>query len=294
MLISCPKCQSIYEIPDDLIGKTGQNFRCQTCAHVWHAMREDALGYAEEDQEEPYIEAITLQADDKRNYPANKLVYTMPTSGKSGKKTRSSKDILAKEGDTSYNPVITPKKQIVLTSDNGASFTITPPPAYEKEEIQESLHLTINPEDIRIKAEDRLLPEKPFKGYRKTKMLLWFVAVFATLLLLRRDIVAFIPTTETYYNKIHLTGLNNPEYLKFGKITTAETIENGTKGLKLTAEIKNESRFTTRVPEVKIGKEKISPAHNLLKARETTRVETFIPFTAETNPLNLTLSFANP
>ena len=45
MLISCPKCHSIYEIPDDLIGKTGRNFRCQACANVWHAMRSDALGY---------------------------------------------------------------------------------------------------------------------------------------------------------------------------------------------------------------------------------------------------------
>ena len=62
MLISCPKCHSIYEIPDDLIGKTGQKFRCQACANVWHAMRSDALGYEEENEEEtPYIEELKVE-----------------------------------------------------------------------------------------------------------------------------------------------------------------------------------------------------------------------------------------
>ena len=60
MLISCPKCHSIYEIPDDLIGKTGRNFRCQACANVWHAMRSDALGYEEEKESEPFIEPIPV------------------------------------------------------------------------------------------------------------------------------------------------------------------------------------------------------------------------------------------
>ena len=70
MLISCPKCHSIYEIPDDLIGKTGRNFRCQACANVWHAMRSDALGYEEEKESEPFIEPIPV---------SDCLLYTSPS-----------------------------------------------------------------------------------------------------------------------------------------------------------------------------------------------------------------------
>ena len=72
MLISCPKCHSIYEIADDLVGKTGQNFRCHACANVWHVMREDAIDYEQKVDEKPYVEAIPVSEPPHRHYPANK------------------------------------------------------------------------------------------------------------------------------------------------------------------------------------------------------------------------------
>ena len=130
MLISCPKCHSIYEIPDDLIPRTGQNFRCQACANVWHAMRQDAIGYEESEEEELYIEPIAVSEPPHRNFPANKKEFKIPADGKSGRKTRSSKEIIAEEGDEDYTPPapkVKKKKEITLTSDIGTSFTISAP-----------------------------------------------------------------------------------------------------------------------------------------------------------------------
>ena len=133
MLISCPKCHSIYEIPDDLIGKTGKNFHCHACGNLLHAMREDALGYEEEVEEMPYLEAINVAEPPLRNYPANREFYSVPADTKAGRRTRSSKQIIEMEGDKDFVPKIKKQKEITLTSDHGTSFTIRAMPEDEGE-----------------------------------------------------------------------------------------------------------------------------------------------------------------
>lgn len=97
MLISCPKCHSIYEIPDDLIGKTGRNFRCQACANVWHAMRSDALGYEEEKESEPFIEPIPVSEPPARPWPSEKRnSLCLPTPSRGRKRPRHLKSSLRK------------------------------------------------------------------------------------------------------------------------------------------------------------------------------------------------------
>ena len=43
MLIKCPKCRSVYDLPDNLIGDEGLKMRCSECAQVWMAYPEDGL-----------------------------------------------------------------------------------------------------------------------------------------------------------------------------------------------------------------------------------------------------------
>ena len=101
MLISCPKCRSIYEIPDDLIGKTGKNLRCQACNNVWHAMVEDTLGYQKNKSEKPFIEGIEVAEPPYRNYPSNKENFSVPLDNPDSNvkpSIPSSFDIVNKEG----------------------------------------------------------------------------------------------------------------------------------------------------------------------------------------------------
>lgn len=298
MLISCPKCHSIYEIPDDLIPRTGQNFRCQACTNVWHAMRQDAIGYTEESEETPYIEAIPVTEPPARNYPANKKTFTIPADNKFGRKTRSSAEIIKTEGnpESVVVPKVKKKKEITLTSDMGTSFTISTDPVDESEELA-SPRFT-NPEENTLSANknDRLLPPKPFKGYKKTYALLAVLALTALLCFFRREIVVFYPAAETYYNKIALSGLNNAAHLQFKNINVSETKVEERPMLKITTDIYNDSFYTTYVPNITVNtiKETFSPARRLLKGNEYTEVEILLPLHENNQQTGLTLGFAKP
>lgn len=43
MLIKCPKCHSVYDVPDTLIPEEGRSLRCAECGEIWSAHKKDAL-----------------------------------------------------------------------------------------------------------------------------------------------------------------------------------------------------------------------------------------------------------
>lgn len=291
MLISCPKCHSIYEIPDDLIGRTGKNFRCQACSNIWHALPEDAIGYiAQTEDNTPYIEAITVNEPPYCHFPANQENYQIPLDTKSGSRTRSSKELLKDEGsDIPYKPK--PKqKEITLTSEQGTSFTISTIPEAE-DDIIKTPHLYDKNEGIYATKEDMLRPEKSFRGYKKTSLFLIFCMFVILSVLLRRDIVTFYPKAETWYNKIFLSGLNNPEYLKFKNIQAIRQVENGQNVLKIKAFVHNPSRYGTFVPGIIISSDKTvyKTKKDFLKANETTELELTLPIKEENSSVNFVL-----
>lgn len=292
MLISCPKCHSIYDIPDDLIGRTGKNFRCQACSNVWHALPEDAIGYIKETEDNtPYIEAIPVTEPPHRHFPANQKNYQVPLDTKSGVRTRSSKEVIEQEADKSSKKSKKKQKEITLTSDEGTSFTINA--LSEADEIELKTPRLYDDTGFHATKEDMLRPEKSFRGYKKTAafLILLFLVVFA--LLLRRDIVAFYPKAEPWYNKILLSGLNNPEYLKFTQIETLKQIEDNKPVVKLKAVIANPSGYGTYVPEVIISSEKgtYKAKKDFLKPKETTELEITLPLKEENTSVNFTLGF---
>ena len=297
MLISCPKCHSIYEIPDNLIGKTGKRFRCHTCETIWHAMPEDALDFNDE-EEEPYIEAISVAVPPYRHYPADKEKYTIPSDTKSGRRTRSSKEIIEDETDLEDLPPLPSrhkKKEITLTSDQGTSFTISAIPEYEEYNADKKAPHFFDQTETGIHAnkDERLLPEAPFKGYKKCTLLILLLLILSACLFLRREFVAFYPQTETWYNKIHLTGLYNPQYLKFENISMVKENNNT---LKISGEIINNARYGTYIPEITLGnrKETFLADRKFVKAGEKAFFEIGIPFPETTDSMNITLGFKQP
>lgn len=35
MIVICPECKSIYDVPGQTLGKTGRRVRCTSCGHIW-------------------------------------------------------------------------------------------------------------------------------------------------------------------------------------------------------------------------------------------------------------------
>ena len=287
MLISCPKCHSLYEIPDDLIPKTGQNFRCQACHNIWHALPQDALGYEEEENTKPIIDEIITPEPPYRNYPANKEHFEVPLDSKSGKRTISSKDLVKNEGDNTYvPPAPKKKKELTLRSESGAFFTIS----LDKDLNEENTPYFNSYEEENFSThtiKSSTKPQTKKKRYILAKLSLLILFILTISILLRRDIVTLFPQTETYYNKIFLSGLNNPEYLVFEKINIEEL---NSKEAKLDLTIKNNSRYNTNLPDITINnKDVISLNNKLLKANETTQIT--LPLELKDNKTNYILNF---
>jgi predicted Zn finger-like uncharacterized protein len=290
MLISCPKCHCIYEIPDEIIKKTGTNLRCHACHNVWHAMREDALDYHAEDEDEPYVEPIEVSEPPYRHFPANKENYTIPADSKSGVKTRSSAEVKKQESRE--------KEEITLTSDFGTSFTISAAPELKADdESKKTPWLEANEaKDVRAQKEDMIRPQKSCRGYRKTCVMLWLLLIVLLAVFLRRDIVTMYPDAETWYNKIYLSGLNNAQYLRFENVSLTSEIMDGEEKLHLKAEIVNTSRYNSFVPEIALnGVEGTFKAdRDFIKAKEKAIVDIALPKFDDNTNQGLTLEFVHP
>ncbi|MBQ8750184.1 MAG: zinc-ribbon domain-containing protein [Alphaproteobacteria bacterium] len=274
MLISCPKCHSIYEVPDNLIPPSGQKFRCQACANVWHALKSDALGYEEENSgdDKPYVEAIEVSEPPYRNYPSDKNPYTVVQENKSGKKTISSKELVKEEGDPDFvAPKPKKKKELTLTSDFGTSFTISMDEKDNKEDDRKAPRLFLDDnEGIKADTTDRLVVEKKKCWFVKTKIFLWLLIVCCMLYLLRAGVVHVYGGAEEYYNKLGLSGYDNQENLEFVDVSIS-----GNEDVVINASIVNNGMFATKVPGVKVDgrNEVFEPKQSFLKAKEKTFVE---------------------
>ncbi len=274
MLISCPKCHSIYDIPDGLIEKTGQNFRCQACSNVWHAMPSDALGYEKnKTDEKPFIEEIEVTEPPYRNYPSNVEDYEIVQDNKVGRKTISSKELVEKEGGLAYQTVKPKKaKEIVLTSDYGTSFTIS----MDNKEVSKDKSFFENNEKVELKANtvERMIEAKPRRSLVKTRMLLWLMLVGVMLFAFRGLVVMIYPLAEVYYNKVGLSGVNNVHNLEFENVNISKDVIEGKEVIKIVANIYNNGFLATKVPNVEVeGKnKKFTPNRTFLKAKEKTDV----------------------
>lgn len=296
MLISCPKCHSIYEIPDNIIKKTGTNLRCHACGNIWHAMLEDALDYQSEADEEPYIEPIEVKEPPYRHYPANKKNYTIPADTRSGVRTKSSAEIRQEAGVTEPQKKQDNKEEITLTSDLGTSFTISTTPEYQETDDIKKMPWLNHKDEIRPQAEDRLRPEKSFRGYKKSCTLLAIVLLALLAIFLRRDIVSIYPQAEDWYNKIHLSGMQNMQYLRFNNVNISQQIIDNKEYLHIEADIVNTSRYWNIVPPISINdsEQTFQVDRAVLKAKESAHLNITVKAFEQNKNQGLTLHFVHP
>lgn len=280
MLISCPKCHSVYEVPDDLIPKSGQNFRCAACSNVWNVIKSDALGYSKEDDEEIMVEAIKVEEPPYRNYPADKDEFKIVNDAKVKKKVLSSKEVVEKEGDASY---VMPKvknraeNELTLTSSEGTSFTIS---MGKGEDVEKSMFSKYNEkEEIKADINNRLMVEKKKNWYVKTRLCIYFLFLVLIGGVFRDFIVWGYNGAENFYNKIGLSGYDNQRNLEFLDVKVDEVESKGKKFVKIVGEIKNNGLFDTKVKDVEVvGYNKyFSPKNKFLKAKEVTEVVILLP-----------------
>jgi predicted Zn finger-like uncharacterized protein len=69
VLITCPECQSEFDVPDEMIGADGRRLRCASCRHVWH---QEGPKAAAPDEEAP----MPFEAPSPLDIPASENTYS--------------------------------------------------------------------------------------------------------------------------------------------------------------------------------------------------------------------------
>lgn len=77
MLISCPKCQSVYDISNKKISEKGKKFKCAECGNIWvvypsdentgHAENSHVVDFPEENSADDGLMQNTAQTDNKQD-----------------------------------------------------------------------------------------------------------------------------------------------------------------------------------------------------------------------------------
>lgn len=59
MRIACPNCQTLYDVPDNLLGDGPRRLRCDQCGHGWAVAPDDETKQVEKTPEPEMSEALT-------------------------------------------------------------------------------------------------------------------------------------------------------------------------------------------------------------------------------------------
>lgn len=275
MLISCPKCHSVYEVPDSLVPKTGQNFRCSACSNVWNVIKSDALGYSkEEDDDEIVIEAIDVEVPPYRNYPADKEEYKIVNDTKPVRK----KKIEEVEVEDDSN-VKNKSNELTLRSSQGTAFTISMGKGDDEEKSFFRDDDKNETDFVKALEKDRLVVEKKKNWYFKTRCFIIFLFLVVGIVVFRNMVVLSYSGAEEYYNKIGLSGYDNYHNLEFLDVKVNNIKKDGKDFVEIRSEIKNKGVFASKVLDVKVRgfNKSFSPERKFLKGKEKTDVSILVP-----------------
>ena len=170
MLITCPKCKSVYEIEPDVLPQNGRKMKCSRCREVFWCNRSDALV-------EQFMD----------------LEKIVPQYMKEKKNSRSSQ----KNDDMAQ----------VIRKTNQINLILS--------------------------------------------VVLAVIALFS-LLLLRYDIVRFLPFMESVYSAVGLDSVYKGRGLEFVNIHRREYIEDNIGKLQITGEIYNTGKYEVIVPNINL------------------------------------------
>ena len=76
MLIKCPKCRSVYDVPDTLVPDDGRVLRCAECGEIWTASAKDVIKKRKSPAKDiqKMFERVSKETDGLFNEPEIKTV----------------------------------------------------------------------------------------------------------------------------------------------------------------------------------------------------------------------------
>lgn len=208
MILTCPKCQSQYNLDPAMLGVTGRDVRCVSCGHMWFQIPDNtALDEAKKPVEEQAVPAAKSIADELNT-------------------------ILEKD-DAAFEEVLANVAKTVSGKGEAEAPAKKPSPPVDKKELvrQEAALpvVTYNPLGLGAGA---------FGG--AVFMLFSFVTL-AVLFSFRQPLVHHYPQMSLFYRAIGMPVLAPGEGLRISELTAEKRIDNSGRALVVEGKMTNMS-----------------------------------------------------
>ena len=214
MLITCPNCESTYEIDENIIPENGKKMRCAKCGHVWKVFKEEPISTktAEEILQEEVFET-----------PLPKVEEPAPVVEEP--KTK------APEIDDADDMQEVMNRLSATTAEIFRKDGERPASAKLIESAKETLGL-----------------KNSFIKYTFYLLILAILGLFVVYA--RFDITRFAPFMEKFYDAIGVVSVIPGEGLEFQNISRNEYEEDYVRKLEIKGFIANTSKFKINVPDI--------------------------------------------
>ncbi len=228
MLISCPKCNAVYEVPDSQIPATGKKFKCAECEEVWTA-------YPPKKETVPQTEQkIELPEDVKNDNTTSNLVVDTVKVETTQQKTNPAPDI---------------KSQVV------ADETPIDDVQYMFERLSQ---------DTKGLFSGKQSADTKWARFKRKFMLMFslfmlnctiLLAIIAMTLYIgyrnRYEIVDALPMLENFYNKIGLESIHKNKDIVFQNVTTRNIKRKGKRFIEVSGLLFNNGNMQSTIIPIK-------------------------------------------
>lgn len=222
MIISCPYCQTRYQVAAEAIGSAGRKVQCASCRRAWQAAPPDAGGdddtMFERVDEEALDAAFGATEDDDRR---GRVVAMPGSAGPGGRGLPAVADVVARAASA-----------VAEVPGAAAASAAQRAAAYSKRQR-------------RLRSG---MPIARFKRVLRLVAVILFVGLMGVGLLAREQIVRQVPEMDGFYSAIGL-GVNVVG-LEISRLNTLASTRNGREVLNVTAEIANVAGRPVPVPPV--------------------------------------------
>ena len=262
MLISCPKCNTVYDVADDLLLSVGRKLRCAICENVWLAKQEDALSMLEK---EKYDSIIVIESPE--NVDSDDVIETTENqiAAEESPQNVEDEDNTPSIEEVSEDEVSEPSLESEETQDKTSDANeIMARLTDQNETIFRSEKGSVD-----IKEKSGLVRALGLhnKSTRTFYFLMFFLILFLSLFYARYEITRTFPFMGKVYASLGIKSTIPGYGLEFKNVTRREFEEDYIHKLEIKGFVANTSAHMVDVPVIRI--EMLDKDTNVLQTAET-------------------------
>ena len=227
MLISCPKCNAVYQVAAESIAPEGKRFKCAECDNVWTVYPEDAQNLDPEMPEVPHIKTqIRSNITPPQVEVKKEVVKEKPLPKEEPKPIP----------ERSTNPDDDLKEMFHrLQRDTKGLFNDAPKDQEDKySALKRKAQLIFSPMMINCSIALFIILATLFIGYKN-----------------RYEIVGYIPVLEDFYDKLDMESIYAGRDIIFQDVEVKHTERKGQHFIEIYGQIYNKSNLKSQILPIK-------------------------------------------